>query len=281
MIRYIKKKKEKHRIKRTFKEYGHTIKKFNLPLEGQVAYAQWLNPLERPKEITQSQVNFYNRFVKKGTFAIDIGAHTGDTTIPMALAAGAKGLVLALDPNPIVFKILEENSKLNTEKTRIVPLCAAATVDDGDFFYHSSEATYNNGGISETPVSYHGSFALPDKVRGINLDSYLRNEYQTLLPSLSLIKIDTEGYDAEVIQSISKIINEFRPVIITECFKRLKKQKRCALYDLIADNGYILNYMSDFEENSKIVKISRKEMSKWKHFDICAIPQEKISMLPG
>lgn len=29
---------------------------------------------------------------------IDIGAHTGDTTLPMGLATGSEGLVLAIEP---------------------------------------------------------------------------------------------------------------------------------------------------------------------------------------
>ena len=34
-----------------------------------------------------------------------IGAHIGDTTLPIALAAGKKGFVLALEPNPYVFHV--------------------------------------------------------------------------------------------------------------------------------------------------------------------------------
>jgi FkbM family methyltransferase len=51
-------------------------------------------------------VDFYQRFLTKGAVAIDIGAHTGDTTVPMALAAGNTGLVLAFEPNQYVYKIL-------------------------------------------------------------------------------------------------------------------------------------------------------------------------------
>ncbi len=106
MINYVKKKLARRKIKRTSAIYGSAISSFHLPEEGEVRYARWLNPLVGSSEITQSQINFYKKFVSKGEFAIDIGAHTGDTTIPLALAVGPDGLVLAMDPNPVVFKIL-------------------------------------------------------------------------------------------------------------------------------------------------------------------------------
>jgi FkbM family methyltransferase len=39
---------------------------------------------------------------------IDIGTYTGDTTVPMALAVGKGGIVLGLEPNQYVYKILEK-----------------------------------------------------------------------------------------------------------------------------------------------------------------------------
>ena len=53
-------------------------------------------------------VDFYKKCIKKGDFVIDIGANVGDTTVPMAIAAGAEGLTLGFDPNPYVYKILEK-----------------------------------------------------------------------------------------------------------------------------------------------------------------------------
>ena len=115
MINYIKRKLEKLKQKKTFLEYGYEIKTFKIDGIGTVEYAQWLHPFEQPKVITNSNVNFYKRLAKPGAMIIDIGGHTGDTTVPMALAAGKNGLVLALEPNKYVYKILEKNASLNRE----------------------------------------------------------------------------------------------------------------------------------------------------------------------
>ncbi|MDE1888998.1 MAG: FkbM family methyltransferase [Planctomycetota bacterium] len=275
MINFFKKILEKRKVKRTFKEYGYKVRSFSLREEGEVKFARWLNPAEQPKEMSQSKVDFFKKFIKKGSFAIDIGAHIGDTTIPMAIAAGKEGLVLALDPNPYVFKILEVNSSLNKDKARIIPLCFAATDADGEFYYNSSEATFNNGGISEIKSKKHGRYSLNQKIKGINLENYLRKNYRDLLPNLSLIKIDAEGYDKEVLKSISKLIEEFKPSIIVECFSKLTKQERYELFDIIENKGYILFYFQDFEVNTDIKQIAKNDMTNWEHFDIYAIPQEK------
>ncbi|HYV95675.1 MAG TPA: FkbM family methyltransferase, partial [Chitinophagales bacterium] len=130
MFEFIKKNREKRRLKTTFKEYGFEITEFLLPEFGSVKFARWQNPFEAEKIISQSQVNFYKRFLKKGDLVIDIGAHVGDTTLPMALAVGREGTTLAFDPNPYVFKILKENSELNKSMTNILPLNFAITATD-------------------------------------------------------------------------------------------------------------------------------------------------------
>ncbi|NNE29383.1 MAG: hypothetical protein HKN16_07090, partial [Saprospiraceae bacterium] len=96
MIEYFKRKFRKRELKKTFKEYGSEIKKFPLKDYGPVEYAQWLHPFEKPQKITDSNVAFYENLTREGGMVIDIGAHTGDTTVPMALSVGKKGLVIGL-----------------------------------------------------------------------------------------------------------------------------------------------------------------------------------------
>src|SRR3972149_11952529 len=81
----------RRRRKLPFAESGHELREFQLAPDGRIEFAQWLHPNDRPIVITQSAVDALRRFVRPGDFVIDVGAHTGDTTGPMALAAGAAG----------------------------------------------------------------------------------------------------------------------------------------------------------------------------------------------
>jgi len=188
----------------------------------------------------------------------------------LGLAAGPTGGVLALEPNPILFKILSVNAGLNKDKLNIYPIPYAATEQDGTFFYNSSEATFNNGGISATRSKFHGSYELEEKIEGVNLENLLRTKYADRLKDLTCIKVDTEGFDVQILGTLVGVIEEFKPTVIFEVFKLLKKEERYELHDLFADRGYELFQFDDFDISKPIKKISRENMTNWRHFEVYA-----------
>ena len=53
--------------------------------------------------------NFYTSLDLDGKIVIDIGAHSGRHTLPLAQLVGEKGAVLAFEPLPDIRKLLEVN----------------------------------------------------------------------------------------------------------------------------------------------------------------------------
>jgi FkbM family methyltransferase len=272
MLDFIKRKIEKHRTKRTFQEYGYSVKEFFIDTIGTVKYAQWLHPMEGSKEVTSSNIGFYKTLIHSGATIVDIGAHTGDTTVPMALACGKQGMVIALEPNPYVYKILEANSALNTEFTNIIPLGFAATQKEGDFVFHYSDASFCNGGFLTQLKNQKHNHSYTLTVKGKNLQDYLFNNFKDRLPRLELLKVDAEGYDKEILKTLAKIITTYKPTIMAECYKKLTAEERLELFDVINNYGYELFYLENFEESAKRVKIERSNMNDRKHFEILALP---------
>lgn len=275
IINYIKRKIEKSQLKRTFREYGFIIVEFPIDNLGTVEYAQWLHPFEKPKVISISNINFYQKLSNKGGMIIDIGAHSGDTTVPMALAVGKKGLVLGLEPNQYVYKILEKNATLNPDKTNIIPLCFAATNEDGEFTFNYSDASYCNGGfLSEINNKRHKhNFTL--KVIGKNLQAYLLKNHREDLKKLDLIKIDAEGYDKEILKTIPEILENYKPNLMIECYKRLDMEEREELFDLVNGLGYQLYFLENFELFNELKKIDKSNMNDKKHFEMLAVHKSK------
>ena len=251
MINYIKKALLRKKARRVTQIYPYRIDKFNLEREGLIEFANWENPLIESKDVTQSQVDFFGKFIQKGDFVIDIGANIGDTTVPMALAAGKEGLTLGFDPNPYVFTILEANSKLNKDKANILPVLNAISTKEEEFYFISSEATFANGGISPTKESIHGKFICPDKIKGVNLFDFLKNNHKDRLNKLSFIKIDTEGYDKEILKSIADLIQEYKPNIVAESFGKSSNEAKEELFNVISKHGYRLFYFEDFAMEAK------------------------------
>lgn len=276
MLRYIIESIRRKKARRQFQEYPYKISRFDLPTTGAIEFANWENPLVAPKEIRQEEVDFFKKFVPAGSLVIDIGANIGHLSVAAALANGKTGLNLAFDPNPHVFRILEVNARLNADKTNIQPHNFAITDREEAFFYRSSEASFNNGGISQDDSAFHGKFVLPTKVRGVVLEQLLREKYPEWMDKLALIKIDTEGYDREIIKSIRGLLARYKPVVISECFGKSTPEQRHEHFDLLADQGYTLHHIEGFRADTPVVRIeSAADMNRWKHFDFFAVPVER------
>ena len=253
---YLKASFERKKARRYFQDFGYRVDRFDLEREGVVEYANWLNPLVPPKKLTQQEVDFFRTVIKEGGLAIDIGATTGDLTVAMGIAAGAAGLVLGLDPNTQVYAILEANARLNKDKSKIVPLPFAATPEDGEFYFASSEASFSNGGLVDSEGdATHGKFKLKQKVRGVNLEKYLQQHYPEWLPKLSFIKVDTEGHDLSVLKTIESLIAAYKPAIAAEVFPTLTREERTAMYDFLSGFGYRVYDVQHFDTAKPLNKI--------------------------
>lgn len=282
MINYVLNKIRARRENKQFKEFGFKIVDFHLPKEGKIQYAQWLHPAEFSNHpgnagniVTQETVDFYRQLVKLGDTVIDIGAHEGDTIVPMALAVGKTGVAFALEPNPHSFKVLEANSRLNPEKTQIIPLNFAATAMDGEFTYGSGDPSFGNGGIVGFTHNASRNTRYQFNVQGKNLELYINQNYPDQFHKIALVKIDAEGYDKEIIKTLPKVIRENRPYLITECFGPSTSEEKLELFDILSQQEYTLYRLSGFTSKN-LIKISRVDMPVKKTFDILATPLEKV-----
>jgi len=253
------------------KSYGHKVKRFDLPRDGAVEYAQWLHPHETEKEITQQSVEDLRKFLSPGDVAIDIGAHTGDSTIPIALAVGKAGCVFALEPNRYVFPVLQKNAELNVAKTNIIPLMFAATPEDAGMEFQYSDSGYCNGGRFEGMSKWLHGHAFKLAVQGRNVQAFLKKDYPQFLPRIRYIKIDTEGYESVVLQSLEELITQCKPHMKMEVYRKLDDPQRRALYRAIAAHGYTIHKIA--EDGGYFGEIlAEQDLSKWRHFDIFCAP---------
>ena len=276
MFNYFKQSFARKKARRITQAYPPIINKFDLGKYGEIDFANWSNPIAPAVSVDYQMVAFFNQFIKAGDLAIDIGANIGDTTVPMALCTGTNGLTIGFDPNPLVFNILKENASLNQDKYRLVPEQYAISTNPEEFFFISSEASFANGGISPTAESKHGKFVYKDKIKGVNLNSFLETNYPEWVSKLSFIKIDTEGYDKEIVKSITDLIQKCKPVVVAESFGKASKEAKIELYDVIEKNGYDIYYFEDFNIDAKVEKLNANtDITKFKEtINVYAIPKK-------
>jgi len=257
-------------IKPSARVYGHSTETVELARDGSVKFALWRNPRFTGFEILQSEIDELRTFISDGDVAIDIGAHCGDTTLPMALACGPKGLVLAFEPNPFVFSVLASNATLNPSKCNIVAYPYAVASQDGPIVFKYNGPDFPNGGEKkEMSVWKHGStYSLP--VEGRRIAPMVQERLDGKVSKLRYIKTDVEGHDLSALKSIEDLIDEARPHIKAEVNRHNTAEERLALYRFFKDKNYTIHLAAQNTLFGRV--LAESDMTSIRHFDIFAVP---------
>lgn len=260
-------------IKPKAQVYPFEIREFPMATGEPVQFAQWLHPsaVRRPTRITQGMVDALRTFLLPGDFAIDVGAHGGDSTLPIALAAGTAGLVLAIEPSPFAFNVLAANAGLNRRRTNIHVERFAATATDGTFVFHYSDAGFCNGGLHEGMSRWRVAHFFDLAVPGRNLHAFLETHYMADLPRLRYLKLDTEGNDLAVLRTVEPILRQYRPYVRTEVYKHATQAQREEQLGYLESLDYRLHLMES-EERYKGPVVTVSDVMRWSHFDVLAVP---------
>ena len=139
--------------------------------------------------------------LRPGDIVIDVGAHIGTYTIPIARAVGPAGTVIAIEPVEEHYALLRRNLERNGLVTRVqtIPaLAGEATAFLGATSGNTGSARFGRGGGDVKVV-----------VPSVQLDD--------IAPTgVALVKIDVEGMELEVLQSARRMLERDRPIFIFE-----------------------------------------------------------------
>lgn len=150
---------------------------------------------------------------------VDIGANVGNHTLYFAAVLGAR--VAAFEPQPHNVTCLELNVRLNG-------VCAKTTVHRCALGSASGQAVLsmaienNFGSFSAAPEanpnSRPGSTTRGFTVPVLPLDEVLQSHHAD--EPVSLLKIDVEGMEIEVLRGALRTIEQWQPLVACECFDR-------------------------------------------------------------
>ena len=251
--------------------YGHDIATFELPADGTVQLARWCHPHETPKVVEQRVIDHLRSFLQPGDVVLDIGAHSGDTAVPLALAVGPAGRVFAVEPNPYVFPVLVANSRLNRDKTAIVPLNFAVAAVAGPIEFSYSDAGFCNGGEHQGISRWRHAHPFRLTVAGEDLETHLSVHYPDTRGRVRFVKVDAEGADLAVLQSLAGLIERERPFIRAEVHKLMPPASRVELAAWLTARGYRLYRVAD-EAHYQGEPIGASDIDRWRQFDLFAVP---------
>jgi FkbM family methyltransferase len=133
---------------------------------------------------------------KEGDIVVDCGAHIGKYTIYASKLVGSRGKVLAIEPEPRNFEILNKNCQINHCKN-VILLNNAVWDSDKELklFITNAVTEHSLKRVTQNFI----------KVRALKLDTLLG---KLKLEKVDWLKIDAEGAEIEVLKGAKKYLTK-------------------------------------------------------------------------
>ena len=215
------------------KEIEFFFKKFFFP-EGFLLKRRLQRSIKRSDE---QEINLVKKFIKSGTDSIDVGVYRGVYSYEMSKYSEK---VHSFEPNPIIFKYINKNLKKfiknihlynfalsNQNKTMNLKIPIRNSNSNKEIFeeyYEMGKATIHNENNFE---NYENFEIQTKKIDEFNFDN-----------KISLIKIDVEGHELEVIEGAKNTIKRDKPVLLVEIEKQYTKKEVAESINFINSLGY-------------------------------------------
>ncbi len=175
----------------------------------------------------QSKHALYDRFLPilagvlpdDGSWIVDVGANVGDTAV--ALAQNCRNPILSVEGDPEFYSLLQQNIQpLKGQVTPVQALVGTGSIG-GNLIQDGTTARRNESGNSST----------------ITLDEVLKTHSPG---AVSLLKTDTDGYDADILKSAPEMLKASRPLVFWENEFQSKDQldELESGYSFLASLGY-------------------------------------------
>ncbi len=148
-----------------------------------------------------------NQIVRPGDTVLDIGANIGMVTLWLSKLVGENGKVHAFEPNPELQKMLEETFAHNS----VANVCLHRTALGSEQGLLELRIPRVNAGAASLARNQSLSDCDVVKVPVKPLSKIVAEED---IKSIRLIKIDVEGFEAEVFKGGQEVLSSIRPEAI-------------------------------------------------------------------
>ena len=142
---------------------------------------------------------------------MDVGANIGTFTIKMATLTGPTGRVVAFEPNPVCFALLEASLYMNRMRglradVRLEQQALGATSGFASLFApvrHRGKGSFRRENAQQGPEDH-------DSYEHLEVPVQRLDEVLTDVAEIRLIKIDVEGFEVDVLEGMERLLAERR-----------------------------------------------------------------------
>lgn len=195
--------------------------------------------------------------LQPGDVFVDVGANIGYYPVIATDAVGASGAVLAFEPDPANFRLLQENLAINSCQSVVTAFeLGLAERDSTALLYLSAD----NAGDHQIFAASDGRSTLPVALR--NGSCFLRGRIQRL----DVLKVDVQGAEYLVMAGLLPLLGELPslPRIIIELTPLSLRQAGSsgrALIELLATLGQPMWIIDHIEH--QLVACDGAELARW------------------
>lgn len=199
-------------------------------------------------KIDSPEINFIIQNLKKGETGVDIGCHKGGYLYWLHKCVGKNGKIYAFEPQRKLYRYLQEISKI-CDYQNVVIENKGVSDSNGTAEFHIPETISGTSPGARIEPSNANNDLEKGTIEVVSLDKYFLEKQ--ILPSL--IKIDVEGHEKQVIQGGLELLKTCKPKLLMECESRhLRGEDIFDVFNLLIEIGY----KGYFYENKKLKSIS-------------------------
>jgi len=202
-------------------------------------------------EITEPvETKLFNDIIKNGEVLVDVGANIGYFTLLMAKLSGSSGKIFSFEPENKNFEILEKNVKINNYQNVVLEKKGVSDRNGVNKFFLSSKNT-----------GMHSLQKIRDDSKEVKIDVIKLDDYfftLDLVEKISLIKIDVEGAEFQVLNGMKTILkNKNLKLLIEFIPDHLKKHgtNPSDVLKILEDNDYKLYQINERTKQLELKKI--------------------------
>ena len=202
-----------------------------------------------------------------GAVVIDVGAHVGIFTLPLSAWVGPSGKVVAVEADPVNARFLRRNlRKAHCENVMVLEVAAS----DKTGTLTLSRSVEDNTGDSR-------AYDIPGAGQVLEVPSLALDE--VVSGPVHLIKLDIQGTDHVAMRGMSRIIEQYKPVIVTEFWPEAIREYGNEPLDVLAwfrDLGYgwqavELSDVTDLQSDQEVCAAAEGQASGY--FDLLLRPK--------
>ena len=204
-----------------------------------------------------------SNFIRDDSYFIDIGANIGTVSLSIAKKYSKNGLkVLAFEASERLSLKFKRNMKINN-LTNVRLLNQALSKNNSIMEFYEPDLSSFNQGLGNLSKNLDLKKYNKKKIQTRSLDSLLKDE-KLIDIKISVIKIDVQGHEMEVIAGAMETIRRCKPVIVMdyeEQYDNRNKSNKLNLLKFLKDFGYEV-FLVDIYEKDIYKKINLASFKK-------------------